>query len=85
LLQNLARRAAALPPHIQKRYYHPGLDYLSRLAAQHDKQSTSNASQSFAVDGNDTEVGEAAYSNGVTPAKKPTYKNTIGLDIQTLA
>ncbi|KAG6901122.1 hypothetical protein C0995_000371 [Termitomyces sp. Mi166 len=82
LLQNLARRAAALPPHIQKRYYHPGLDYLSRLAAQYNHPSGGGASQSFAVDGPDTEVGETTDSDGVTPAKKPTFKNTVGLDIQ---
>ncbi|KAH0585102.1 hypothetical protein H2248_008363 [Termitomyces sp. 'cryptogamus'] len=82
LLHNLARRAAALPPHLHERYYLPSLDYLSRLAAQNANQSGSNASQNFAVNGKDTEAGEATHSDGVTPAKKPTFKNTLGLDIQ---
>ncbi|KAG6864979.1 hypothetical protein C0991_005848 [Blastosporella zonata] len=80
LLRNLVRTAAALPPHIQKRYYHPGLDYLTRLAAHYNhkstKASTTGEPQSLAVEGVDVD------GNGVTAAIKPTFKNTIGLEIQ---
>ncbi|KAG6820932.1 hypothetical protein H0H93_009168 [Arthromyces matolae] len=78
LLQNLARRAAALPPHIQKRYYTPALQDLARLAAQHGDHSKNspavNASE-FLID---------TYPDGVMPAKTPKFKNTIGLEIQSV-
>ncbi|KAG6855807.1 hypothetical protein H0H87_010725 [Tephrocybe sp. NHM501043] len=89
LLLNLVKRADTLPADVQKRYYHPGLDYLSRLAAHYKhksaaKTATGEASQSFAVDGNGTDNADAGATakEGVTPAKKPTFSNTIGLDIQ---
>ncbi|GLB40483.1 putative acid protease [Lyophyllum shimeji] len=71
LLANLQRRAAALPPHIQKRYYVPGLDVLSRLANAGKQQN--NGAANFKA---------SATKDGVTPAKKPSFAHTIGLDIQ---
>ncbi|KAG6910084.1 hypothetical protein DXG01_013136 [Tephrocybe rancida] len=83
LLRNLARSAAAVPPHIQKRYFNAGLDYLSRLAAHYKhKAATDGASQSFAIDGQDAAAEDSNVKDNVTPAKPPTFIHTVGLDIQ---
>ncbi|KAG6813898.1 hypothetical protein H0H92_005747 [Tricholoma furcatifolium] len=74
LLHNLARRAAALPPHFQKRYNSAWLDYLSKVAAASSEPNSGH--QSLAVD------DDNSNSNGVMPAKTPTFKHTLGLDIQ---
>ncbi|KAF5382085.1 hypothetical protein D9615_004313 [Tricholomella constricta] len=81
LLANLQRRAAALPAHIQKRFYHPGLDLLHRLsiAGKHAPDSpVSNAQARPATFKADGDVRE-----GVTPGRKPTFPHTIALDIQS--
>ncbi|KAF8072001.1 acid protease [Lyophyllum atratum] len=80
LLTNLQRVHAALPPHIQKRYYHPALDVLSRLSQADAHPGTGAAT--FKTSETDNADASMQVKDGVTPAKKPTLAHTIGLDIQ---
>ncbi|KAG5634385.1 hypothetical protein H0H81_002148 [Sphagnurus paluster] len=75
LIENLRRRAAALPPHLQKRFNHPGLEALFRHPQAGERDESQNSSSA-------SYKAEGSTREGLTPATKPTFKHTLGLDIQ---
>lgn len=77
LLSRIQKRASTLSPNLQKRYYSaPGRHSKAGAKPNHAK------GQSLVAEDTNQGASFAPDDSVLTKAKKPTFKNTIGLDIQ---